>query len=159
MSDEDKELAQLKKKRIAEMTKNITIKHKKKEIIQKLVSVVDLDFIKEKLKVQLVVKFKEILPPMLLAMFGDKMNDLVAKFIDQEGENFFFEMIDSLKGNGIEKLDISLIVKEKIDALDFIEFEKLVYDVTKKELKHIEYVGLILGLLIGVVKSVVILLA
>ena len=33
MSDEDKELEQLKKKRLAEMTKNIAIKHKQEEII------------------------------------------------------------------------------------------------------------------------------
>jgi len=128
------------------------------EIIAKLVSGVDLDFIKDKVKRKRVVKFKEILPPMLLAMFGDKMNDLVAKFIDQEGEALFFEMIDSLKGKGFENLDIAAIVKEKIDLLDFIEFENLVYDVTKKELKHIEYVGLVIGLLIGVFQSVIILL-
>ncbi|QVK21022.1 DUF445 family protein [Mycoplasmatota bacterium] len=128
-----------------------------KEIISKLINSVDIDIIKDKLKKMLVVKFREILPPMVLAMFGGKIDVLVSKFIDSEGDGIFNDLMESFRNQGFERLNIAEIVKEKIDELDFIQFENLVYDVTKKELKHIEYIGLLLGLIIGVVQSVVIL--
>jgi len=128
-----------------------------KEIIEQLVQAADLTKIKELLKVKLVEKIKEVVPSMMIAMFGNKLDTIVAEFIDKDGDNVFNDLVNSLRENGTNYLDIKAIVAKRIDALDFEEFEELVYSITKRELRHIEYVGLILGLLIGVVQSVIIL--
>lgn len=58
-------------------------------------------------------------------------------------------------GENAQKLaqgfEIGRVVEEKINAMDISEFETLVMSVMKNELKAIEYSGLALGLLIGVI--------
>ena len=46
-------------------------------------------------------------------------------------------------------------MKEKIDALDFEEFEEILFGLMKKELKHVEIIGLFLGGLIGFIQYLV----
>ena len=51
---------------------------------------------------------------------------------------------------------IDSIVNEKINELDLLELERIIINVAKKELKHIEILGLILGLVIGLFQGIVI---
>jgi uncharacterized membrane protein YheB (UPF0754 family) len=52
-------------------------------------------------------------------------------------------------------IDIESLVKEKIDSLDFVEFEEILFGLMKKELKHVEIIGLFLGGLIGFIQYLV----
>ena len=65
-------------------------------------------------------------------------------------------MIDEFQQTGLENLNIREIVKERIDELDFVEFEKIIFGLMSKELKHIEVIGLFLGALIGILQFVVV---
>ncbi|MGL4873927.1 MAG: DUF445 family protein, partial [Clostridium sp.] len=64
------------------------------------------------------------------------------------------------KEKGVEKIkeriNIGKIVEEKINALDLEELEKIILEISKKELKHIEVLGLVLGALIGLVQGIII---
>ncbi|MGL4874210.1 MAG: DUF445 family protein, partial [Clostridium sp.] len=66
------------------------------------------------------------------------------------------------KEKGVEKIkeriNIGKIVEEKINALDLEELEKIILEISKKELKHIEILGLVLGALIGLVQGIIIIL-
>ncbi|XMB86166.1 DUF445 family protein [Mycoplasmatota bacterium WC44] len=127
------------------------------EIMSKVINAIDLDEVKVLLKEKLIVKFREALPPMVLMMFNGKLEELVIGFIDKEGDSLLNELLETFGGQGFGNLNITEIIRERIDKLDFIEFEKLIYNLTKKELKHIEFIGLILGLLIGLVQSLLVL--
>lgn len=99
----------------------------------------------------LVAKIKEVVPSMMLAMLGQGLDDLVSKLIHDHGDELLNELIDALKDND-SVMPISTIVTQKINELDIIEFEVLVISIVKKELRHIETVGLVLGILIGAVQ-------
>ncbi len=47
------------------------------------------------------------------------------------------------------------MVEDKINELDLYELEEIIIRIAKKELKHIEFLGLVLGFLIGIVQGLV----
>ena len=55
----------------------------------------------------------------------------------------------------MSNLDIQKLVKERIDELDFIEFEKIMVGLMSKELRFVEVVGLFLGAFIGAIQYVI----
>jgi uncharacterized membrane protein YheB (UPF0754 family) len=101
------------------------------------------------LKERLTEKINALIPPMFKSMLGTNLDGMINRFIEKDGEDLIHEVFDHLKQEGFEKLDIPALVEEKVDAMDVIEFERLVYDIVDKELKHIEMVGLFLGMFIG----------
>lgn len=55
----------------------------------------------------------------------------------------------------LESIDISKIVRERINEMDVNETEKLIFQVMDKELKAIVWLGALLGLLMGCIKCFV----
>ena len=51
---------------------------------------------------------------------------------------------------------IQKIVEEKINELDLEKLEEIIIKVAKKELKHIEILGLVLGAVIGVLQGILV---
>ena len=56
----------------------------------------------------------------------------------------------------IEKVKISDIVEEKINNYEIQKVEEIIIAIAKKELKHIEILGGILGLLIGAIQGILV---
>ena len=127
----------------------------KEVIFSKILNEENLDEIKMNLKETLKVKIIEIVPSMI-KMFMSDIDQLISNFIEKDGDKLFDEMIDEFQKTGLEKLNIREIVKERIDELDFVEFEKIIFGLMAKELKHIEVIGLFLGSLIGVLQFAVV---
>ena len=127
----------------------------KEVIFSKILNEENINDIKVNLKETLKVKITEIIPSMVKMFMGD-VDKMVSDFIDKDGDKLFDEMIDEFQKTGLEKLNIREIVKERIDELDFIEFEKIIFGLMSKELKHIEIIGLFLGALIGILQFVIV---
>jgi len=81
---------------------------------------------------------------------GDNIEGMIRGYLDKEGETIFDELISKFKDSALDNLNIRDIVKDRIDSLDFVEFEKIVFGLMSRELKHIEVIGLFLGAIIGV---------
>ncbi|MBN2604594.1 MAG: DUF445 family protein [Bacilli bacterium] len=123
----------------------------KEVIFSKILSEENLREAKAKIKVALYEKILEIIPSMI-KMFMSNIDELIQNFIDKDGDKLFDEMIEKFEEIGFENLNIQDIVKERIDSLDFVEFEKIIFGLMNKELKHIEIIGLFLGMIIGVIQ-------
>lgn len=104
---------------------------------------------KQSLKEELNTKIYDFIPAMFRSMLGGEVKNMINRFIDAEGDAIIENLVKKIETHGMEALDIQGIVKEKMDAMDLRSFEKLVYDVVRSELRHIELVGLILGMVIG----------
>lgn len=120
----------------------------KEELLQGLLDEETKKSILKQIRKLLVEKIKEVVPPMILAMLGQGLDDLVRKLIAEHGNDLLSELIDSLKNND-KVMPVKAIVTDKINQLDMLEFEALVINIVKKELRHIETVGLVLGVVIG----------
>ncbi len=127
----------------------------KEVIFSKILNEDNLSEIKVNLKETLKLKISEIIPSMVRMFMGDNVDQMISDFIEKDGDKLFDEMIEEFQKTGLEKLNIREIVKERIDELDFVEFEKIIFGLMSKELRHIEVIGLILGSMIGFVQYLV----
>ncbi len=124
----------------------------KEVIFDKILSGDNLGEIKDDIMNALLEKLIEKVPSMVRMFLGNNVDQMVKDFFVKEGDVLFDEIIEKFREIGLEKLDIGEIVVERVNELDFLEFEKIIFGLMKRELKHIEIIGLILGSIIGVVQ-------
>ena len=66
------------------------------------------------------------------------------------------EISTDLLSKAKENVNIQKMVEEKINELDLEKLEEIIIQVAKKELKHIEILGLVLGAIIGVLQGILV---
>ncbi|WP_343089436.1 hypothetical protein, partial [Methanocalculus natronophilus] len=103
--------------------------------------------LKKELGETLSKKIHRFIPSMFRNMFGGELTNMIDQFIEKEGDNFIDIMVKKIKESASGNVEISKVVESRINALDFSELETIVRDLTKRELRHIETIGLILGLI------------
>lgn len=92
----------------------------------------------------------------MIAMFLNesalnKIKDAVKESIMENKEQIIEMLFETLEKN----VDFKEIIVEKVDAFSLEELERIIFSLAKKELKHIEIIGAILGGIIGVVQFVI----
>jgi len=111
--------------------------------------------IKEQLTSMLFEAIKGKIPPMAKMFLGDNIEETLKAYVQKHQDELFEQLIGVIKEKGMTSIDIESLVKEKIDSLDFVEFEEILFGLMKKELKHVEIIGLFLGGLIGFIQYLV----
>lgn len=109
------------------------------------------DLIDDVLEKNLKTKVKEKFPVMQM-FFSDKMAKDVSntiKGIVMENQEKIFEIFSNYAE---ENIDFSTIIKDKISNFSLDKLEEIINGLAKKELKHIEVIGAILGSFIGLVQ-------
>lgn len=109
------------------------------------------------LKNKITIAVKEKLPPML-AMFSPTVHNLVDSMIEKEGKSILNDILQQGVGMLTQEVKVSEMVEEKINSFDLRRLEDIILSIAKKELKHIEVLGGVLGFLIGLVQGAIILL-
>jgi len=127
----------------------------KEVIMDQLLGEEKLNTIKERLKEALIEKLVQAIPPGIAMFIGGNVQGFVSKYIDKNGDEIFDQMVDEFRSVGFDNLDIREIVKKRIDELDFVEFEKIIFGLMNKELHFVEIIGLFLGAFIGVIQYLV----
>jgi uncharacterized membrane protein YheB (UPF0754 family) len=127
----------------------------KEVLMSKILSEEKIASIKERLKKVIVDRLSEAIPPVISMFIGGDTRGFIEKYIDKHGDEIFSQMLDEFQNVSLENLDIYGIVKERIDALDFVEFERIIFGLMNKELRFVEVVGLFLGALIGAVQYLI----
>ena len=109
------------------------------------------DLIDDVLEKNLKTKVKEKFPVMQM-FFSDKMAKDVSntiKGIVMENQEKIFEIFSNYAE---ENINFSTIIKDKISNFSLDKLEEIINGLAKKELKHIEVIGAILGAFIGLVQ-------
>ncbi|AOR23100.1 DUF445 domain-containing protein [Clostridium taeniosporum] len=148
-------------KRQKEIAKNIG-----QVIANELLSVEDLfsELIKEEDK----ESFNEYIKNKIGNLISEKFNfipapfnSMIKNYVDEMINNELDPIIDDIHNITLtkakERIDIEKIIEEKINLLDLYKLESIIISVAKKELKHIEILGFILGGFIGIIQSIIIL--
>ncbi len=124
----------------------------KDEIMNRILSPEKIAELKELVKETLVLKIGEAIPPMVKMFMGSNPEEMIKNLIDKEGDNILDGLVEQIKSKGLDDLNIREIVKDRIDSLDFIEFEKIIFGLMSKELQFVEIIGLFLGGFIGLIQ-------
>ena len=127
----------------------------KEVIMNQLLSEEKIENIKEKLKKIIVEKLSQSIPSVLAMFVGGDLKGFVEKYVDKHGDEIFTEMFNEFQKVGMNNLDIHKLVKERIDELDFVEFERIMVGLMNKELRFVEIVGLFLGAFIGAIQYII----
>lgn len=106
--------------------------------------------LEERLEKEIIAKFP------MLAMF---LNGSTLKKIQNSIKNAIMDNKDEIIGFFFQALennvDFKQIIVERVDNFSMEELEKIVFALAKKELKHIEIIGAILGGVIGVIQFLI----
>ena len=93
--------------------------------------------------------------PILQMFFSDRMAKDVSntiKDIIMENQEKIFEIFSNYAE---ENIDFEVIISDKISNFSLNKLEEIITFLAKKELKHIEIIGAILGMLIGAVQYLI----
>ena len=93
--------------------------------------------------------------PVLQMFFSDRMAKDVSntiKDIIMENQEKIFEIFSNYAE---ENIDFEIIISDKISNFSLDKLEEIITLLAKKELKHIEVIGAILGMLIGAVQYLI----
>lgn len=87
--------------------------------------------------------------PITAALVGDKRKTKFKDTVMEEIDESVPAMIDHYLSNIEERFNVEQIIKEKVNNLSPERLEDLLMALLKKEFKFIEYIGAIIGLIIG----------
>ncbi|MBE6059827.1 MAG: DUF445 family protein [Clostridium sulfidigenes] len=138
------------------------------EVVAKELLSID-DIIKNAITEEDKVIFSQLVKNKIRNLVAGKMDFVPAPFrmmvqgpidniIEEEVDGALKEMESGAINHIKDKVNIEKIVEEKINELDLQELERIIINVAKKELKHIEVLGFILGAAIGIVQGLVVML-
>lgn len=130
---------------IHELIKNVVSENDKEEIVF---------YIKN--KINDVVDKKINQSPLGFMGIGKMVNDFISEHLDDEIKNAVDELTEVLINKSKDRINIQEIVKDKINELDLYKLEEIILSIVKKELKHIETLGLVLGFFIGLVQGIIV---
>lgn len=126
---------------IDEITDNIITEQDKEYIINYI-----------KVKIKLILNEK-------MAIIPSTIRGLVQNYISEIIESEVRESIDKLCEEMIAKasnrINIKEIIENKINELNLNELEIIILQIVRKELRHIEVLGLILGFFIGIIQGII----
>ena len=96
--------------------------------------------------------------PLLQVFFTDKVAKDIGnaiKGIIMENKEKIFEIFSNYAE---ENIDFEIIISDKISNFSLDKLEEIITLLAKKELKHIEVIGAVLGMIIGAVQYLIILI-
>ena len=104
-------------------------------------------------KIKNIINEKLNIIPMPFRMMASPYID---EILNKEVPSAINEISADLLTKAKENVNIQEIVEEKINELDLEKLEDIIIKVAKKELKHIEVLGLVLGAIIGVLQGILV---
>jgi uncharacterized membrane protein YheB (UPF0754 family) len=122
------------------------------------------DIVKELEKPQNIKKIKQKILPILQEKIEDKIpqmlkpiaTPIIQKTLEKEIDNLILKINEEIANHAFETIDIKSIVQEKLQNYDTKKLEKIIYKIAKKELKHIELLGALIGFMVGISQIILI---
>tara|TARA_R110002072_G_scaffold287800_1_gene453753 strand:- start:1472 stop:2074 length:603 start_codon:yes stop_codon:yes gene_type:complete len=96
--------------------------------------------------------------PITAALVGDKRKTKFKDTVMEEVDESVPAMIDHYLSNIEERFNVEHIIKEKVNNLPADRLENLIMMLLKKEFKFIEYIGAVIGFIIGWIQVLMVVL-
>jgi len=111
--------------------------------------------IEEKIEDYLTYTFPEKYP-MLSFFVGEKSRDKIRLALMEEMETMGPELMNKTIASLESKLDIENFIKERVSMFSTVRMEKLIQGILSSEFRFIEWVGAMVGFLVGLVQLLLI---
>lgn len=90
--------------------------------------------------------------PMLKMFVSDSVIDKIKEYIKSAIEENKGDVVNIIINKLEKEIDFEKLIMEKINEFSLEDIEKMTINIAKNELKHIEYIGAVLGAFIGIVQ-------
>lgn len=90
--------------------------------------------------------------PMLKMFVSDSVIDKIKEYIKSAIEENKGDVVNIIINKLEKEIDFEKLIMEKINDFSLEDIEKMTINIAKNELKHIEYIGAVLGAFIGIVQ-------
>ncbi len=127
------------------------------DIIKNMANNLDKNHIIDLVKLKIQKVFFQKIPGFLPHSIKNLIIVYIEENISKEIEPTLNEIIEDLIIKTTNTIKIGDIVEEKINKFDLIKLENLIINITKRELKQIEYLGGVIGFFIGIFQSIIVL--
>lgn len=94
-------------------------------------------------------RVEEKMPSFIFGKMREVILDLINEYLRKQVPLAVEQTVNEMADVFQKKIRPAEIIREKLSGFSFEQFEVLVLQIAKKELKHIEYLGAILGFVIG----------
>ncbi len=125
-----------------------------------LINQIDNSFLQQEIMTNVVEFVKQWLDKKMPAIVPRRitkvMEELLINTITQEFTRKLPEILLKIGSAAEKEANIGRMVEEKINNMSLQNIEQMVYQIGRKELKQIEYLGAILGFLIGIVQALLV---
>lgn len=114
---------------------------------------------KQKLVDAIKVKLKDVVEEKTASIpfgLGSVVNNMVEDVLEVELTLFIYDQADVMLQNMTKDIDISQMVEDKINQFELKKIEEIILSVAKKELRHIEQLGGLLGAIIGLIQGLIV---
>lgn len=114
---------------------------------------------KQKLVDAIKVKLKDVVEEKTASIpfgLGSVVNNMVEDVLEVELTLFIYDQADVMLQNMTKDIDISQMVEDKINQFELKKIEEIILSVAKKELRHIEQLGGLLGAIIGFIQGLIV---
>lgn len=129
-----------------------------KEIFERLIDNNNSDKIIKIVKDKVSENIYDKMPSLVPHIIKNAVVQYIEEQIDKEAPNIMEGLINEIYEKASKEIRIGSMIEEKINSFDLIKIEELTLSIAKKELKHIEILGGVLGALIGLFQGLLLFL-
>lgn len=125
------------------------------DILKKISNDENKTVILNKIKMAISDNISKKIPLLVPFIIKNGIVQYIEEQIDKEAPSLMESLIKDLYEKASKEIEISKMIEDKINEIDLIKLEEITVSIAKKELKHIEVLGGILGALIGLVQGII----
>ncbi|MBM7615922.1 DUF445 domain-containing protein [Alkaliphilus hydrothermalis] len=128
------------------------------EIIEKFIEQQDQKELVNTIKQKIDKVINDRLPAILPSSIKIMIKSYISEVIDQEASKMINSTMEDLVHKAAAKIDLAEMVETRINEFPMEKLEDVVLKIAKEELKHIEILGGLLGIFIGLLQGIIIIL-
>jgi len=126
------------------------------EVLDRLIQTENKALISRSIQNRILLVIQQKLPSLLPSGIRKAILDYIGDMLEREMKDFMDSSLKNIIYKIGSSIDIGNIVEEKINQFDLNKLEEIILQISRKELRHIEYLGGLLGFIIGIVQGLVI---
>lgn len=126
------------------------------DVIDEMTSEENMKPIKDTMKIKIRMVIENKLPSLVPTTIKEMVYSYIDRVIDEEGDKMVIDFLEEVTSDEKNKIKMAKLVENRINSYEMEKLESIIIKISKKELKHIEYMGIVLGFFIGLVQGIVV---
>lgn len=126
------------------------------DLVKEMTTEENMEPIKDTMKIKIRMSIENKLPSLVPTTIKEMVFSYIDRIIDEEGDKLVVEFLHEVTSDERNKMKMARIIESKINSFELEKLEEITYRISKREFKHIELMGVILGFFIGVVQGIIV---